>query len=640
MNRQNNSIIYTTSDCVACNKCIRSCPVILANASVDNIIDVNTNACISCGECFDNCRHNARDYNDDTKEFLQDLGDGKRYSVIVAPSFLANYPKDYRKIFGYLKQLGVEHIYPVSFGADITTWAYIKYIKKTNKTGMISQPCPVIVNYIEKYQPELIPDLMPIHSPMLCEAVYLKKYKKVTEELVFLSPCIGKIMEINDDNTGGYVKYNVTFKKLLENIADKYKNADEADEESSYGLGARYPHPGGLRENVEFFLGKETQVIQVEGPEAYKFLRKYPTYKNNRPFLVDILNCSKGCLLGTGTDKSIDEMEIQIAINNMNNLVVRESKKKTLFRKKEEVHNPWNECLSLKDRWKYFDEQFSELCLEDFMRKYDDKHLEIKEPDDVQRTQIFEDMLKHTQSEKCIDCGCCGYSSCNDMVKAIYNDINIKENCIHYNKKVVELEKEEIKRMHDENIDRQNLHEENLQRIIEQFTILNSGVIDLANANELTANDATNVTQIISKINEECQEIRDSFGVFAEFIHNYNKSNYEISQIANQTNLLSLNASIEAARVGDVGSGFAIVASNIRELSESTKELINYNNEQANNTIPKVNENIELIKKLLVSIDNMVERITNIAATTQEISAQSESIQSMSQAIQNLVEDI
>ena len=204
----------------------------------------------------------------------------------------------------------------------------------------------------------------------------------------------------------------------------------------------------------------------------------------------------------------------------------------------------------------------------------------------------------------------------------------------------MELEKEEIKRMHDENIDRQNLHEENLQRIIEQFTILNSGVIDLANANELTANDATNVTQIISKINEECQEIRDSFGVFAEFIHNYNKSNYEISQIANQTNLLSLNASIEAARVGDVGSGFAIVASNIRELSESTKELINYNNEQANNTIPKVNENIELIKKLLVSIDNMVERITNIAATTQEISAQSESIQSMSQAIQNLVEDI
>jgi len=95
-------------------------------------------------------------------------------------------------VFGYLKSLGVSHIYPVSFGADITTWTYIKYIKQTGKTGLISQPCPAIVNYIEKYQPELIPMLMPLQSPMMDEAIYLKKYQGVKEELVFLSPCIAK----------------------------------------------------------------------------------------------------------------------------------------------------------------------------------------------------------------------------------------------------------------------------------------------------------------------------------------------------------------------------------------------------------------------------------------------------------------
>ena len=176
--------------------------------------------CIGCGACFDHCQHNARDYNDDTDEFLSNLKKGKKYSIIVAPAFIANYPSEYKKIYGYLKSLGVQHIYSVSFGADITTWAYIKYIKEIGKMGMISQPCPAIVKYIEKYQPELIKMLVPLQSPMMAEAIYLKKYQNVNEELVFLSPCISKKDEITDKNTKGYVKYNVTFKRLLNTSLD------------------------------------------------------------------------------------------------------------------------------------------------------------------------------------------------------------------------------------------------------------------------------------------------------------------------------------------------------------------------------------------------------------------------------------
>ena len=194
-------MIFTNEKCVGCNKCIRSCPVFLANTARGNRIDVNEKICIQCGACFDNCRHGARDYEDDTVRFLNDLKAGKKLSVIVAPAFIANYPKTYKKIYGYLKSLGVAHIYSVSFGADITTWSYISYLKQTGKQGLISQPCPAIVNYIEKYQPELIPMLVPLHSPMMQEAIYLKKYKNVREDLVFLSPCIAKKLEITDKNT-------------------------------------------------------------------------------------------------------------------------------------------------------------------------------------------------------------------------------------------------------------------------------------------------------------------------------------------------------------------------------------------------------------------------------------------------------
>ena len=64
----------------------------------------------------------------------------------------------------------------VSYGADICTWAYINYIQKHNFLGGISQPCPAVVGYIEKYVPELIPKLMPVQSPMMCSAIYVKKY--------------------------------------------------------------------------------------------------------------------------------------------------------------------------------------------------------------------------------------------------------------------------------------------------------------------------------------------------------------------------------------------------------------------------------------------------------------------------------
>ena len=139
-------MISTTDRCTGCNKCIRECPVLLANHAQQGRISVQADACIACGSCISACTHGAREYADDTERFFVDLSKGENISVIIAPAFIINYPREYKKVLGYLKERGIKHFYSVSYGADITTWAYLNYINDNKFYGGISQPCPAIVD--------------------------------------------------------------------------------------------------------------------------------------------------------------------------------------------------------------------------------------------------------------------------------------------------------------------------------------------------------------------------------------------------------------------------------------------------------------------------------------------------------------
>ncbi len=636
-------LIFTNEKCTGCNKCVRSCPVLTSNMATENgKVAVRESDCIVCGACFDSCTHGARDFIDDTERFFGDLEKGKKISVIIAPAFIANYPKEYKRVLGYLKKKGVNHLYSVSYGADITTWAYLKYITENNFVGGISQPCPAIVNYVEKYQPELIERLVPIQSPMMCTAIYAKKYLKIQDDIAFLSPCISKKIEIEDPNTFGYVTYNVTYKKLMDYIGDSYKDATEYNDELEYGLGAVYPMPGGLRENVEHFLGKSYVVRQVEGEqEAYHYLKEYvKRIKSNKelPFMVDILNCQKGCIYGTATEPERNTDDVLLTLSKMRTL---EGKDEKNSKKKKKIMSPWAvDSLTPEERLANLMKLFSNLNLKDFMRTYTNKHIQVLQPSAKELEDIFENMNKCSTESREINCGCCGYESCTEMACAIYNGVNIRENCIHYIKELAEQERNYIleKRQSEQMLQKQK--DELMKTVFTQIVALHDTTAELSTANSESASRASQIAEMVQNISMICDELTQSLSLIANFINIYKQSNLDISDIADMTNLLSLNASIEAARAGEQGRGFAVVAEEIRNLSESTMSLIEANEKEAQDIIPKVSNSMEIIRKLIERIEDMTAEVANIAATSEEISAQSHCLENMTENLKLSIEKI
>lgn len=622
------SLVITNEKCIGCNKCISACPVLTANHAVEedgkSKIYVDGNACISCGACIDACEHGAREFMDDTERFFADLQKGEKISLLVAPAFLANYPGEYASVLGGLKKLGVGRIISVSFGADITTWGYIKYITENKFYGGISQPCPAVVNYIERYVPELLPKLMPIHSPMMCAAVYAKKYMKLTDKLAFISPCIAKKKEIEDPNTHGFVSYNVTFDHLMKYVREHGIKGPDAVDEIEYGLGSIYPMPGGLKENVYWFCGEDAFVRQVEGEaHMYEFLQDYKErVKSGKslPFMVDALNCSSGCIYGTA-------IEPEKAASEENMYTLQEIRQKS---KKSGKKQAFARDLTPAKRLKKLNEQFAKLDIHDFMRSYTDhsRDVDVKVPDKEQLAQVFKQMDKVTILDQKINCSACGYHTCKEMAQAIYNDCNTPNNCIHFVKNAVEKEKENEKQL-SADMQRKSAEIEAKNEQIhamaesaaQDFESLDDAIKEMAAGNNNNAQESTNINMLMMEVVELGEHLKEALTSIETLMQGLQSNNEEIAGVADETNLLSLNASIEAARAGSAGRGFAIIAENIKKLAESSKETAldsGKNQEKIGEAVATLQERAE---KLIEIIGNVNDKVTSLAAATEEIAA-------------------
>jgi iron only hydrogenase large subunit-like protein len=647
MGNERMSLVYTNENCIGCNKCTGVCSCAGACVSkkteTGTRIDVDGSRCVACGACFDVCEHQAREYLDDTERFFEDLKKGEKISILIAPAFKANYPDEYEAVLGGLKALGVRHMISVSFGADITTWGYLNYVQKHNFVGGISQPCPAVVRYIEHYTPELIPKLFPVQSPLMCAAVYVRKEMKITDKLAFISPCIAKKLEIEDEHNHGYVSYNVTFDHLMKYVHEHNVKGALKSDEIEYGLGSIYPMPGGLKENVYWFLGESVFIRQIEGEKhMYHYLEnnKEKIAKGKTPYLfIDALNCGSGCIYGTGCEAAKADSDDPLC----NLLEIREASKKN------NSVSAWSKKLSPAQRLKRLNKQFRNLKLEDYLRTYTDRsaECEYRKPDKAQKEAIFKEMMKYTEEERAINCSCCGYESCEKMAEAIFNGFSYKENCIFYIKKEVEHQREEAEKLAGQLDAEKQAEQQHKQKILDiihdingEFDSLYQSVDDMAAGNENNAEESTEISGDVIQIANFCEQLAESMDEISEVLKELGQNNDEVVSIASQTNLLALNASIEAARAGEAGKGFAVVAGEINHLASNSSETASKSNASQTKIMNSIAEIIEDTEKLRKTIDGVNGRTQNLAASTEEIAASVEMVLNTAHEVKSRLKEL
>ncbi len=622
--------IYTIEDkCTGCNKCIHTCPVLNANSAYikdgNNKIHVNNDACITCGKCLSECDHGAREYEDDTEKFFADLKKGISISVLAAPAIKTNF-QNYKKLLGYLKSLGANLFYDVSIGADITTWAYLRMIKRDNLKNVIAQPCPTIVTYIQKYKHDLIEHLVPIHSPLICTAIYVKNYLKNNDKLAFLSPCVAKKIEIEDKNTNQYVSYNITFKKLFDYIEKNRINIDNYNEvefaSPAFTLGDIYCVPGGLKENINHY-NSEMWVMQIEGTDVvYNYFDEFSErsgLKKDLPDVLDVLSCEHACNVGSGSCNKLQISDLELLTNKLRH------------KKRGKYHDKPEKLL------KYFDKT---LDLNSFARKYSKEEVkDSKIPNESEINKTFELMLKKTNESRIKNCRACGYHTCKDMVIAMHNGLNSIENCMDYNLTV----SSQSKHLSDENekvtnaltvakklSDEKEIKLKNLKGRLNEIT---DSIEEVTVANNENSMSVSNISNDIGALLDISNLLNDKILFMENNINNFANVTDEIVQISDQTNLLALNAAIEAARAGEAGKGFSVVADEVRKLAEQSRHAADSTENDQSEFHKNIADIVAISEEMKKRASNISKDISSISATIKETTVKNEEILSTAEII-------
>lgn len=630
-------ILFDADKCVSCNSCIRACPVPEANKAVTRdgktVYDIDPDKCISCGACVRECSHGARTYEDDTQRFWDDMKSGEKIVLLAEPSIKVAFDGCWRNVLEFLRKSGSGEVYDVSFGADICTWAHIRFVEKQPGKKLISQPCPAIVNYVLKYVPEAVGNLSPVQSPVLCAAVYLRKYLGVTAKIAALTPCIAKRDEFR---LTGVVDYNVTFQHLGELLESRgFHLSEQKGKRSAFEfdgpqgiMGAIYPRPGGFKTCLEL-EAPALNVITSEGTDhIYRELAQYPTVgARDLPDVFDVLSCGRGCGGGpaVGTPLSVYRMS-----GILNGIEKYNRRSRVKFDRKGRDR----QFLDFDRRLKY----------EDFLREHTAQPVKRLSATEEQIDEVLHGLGKNTPTEMNYNCHACGFATCRELAKAILDGTSTPSSCAQFTLHEADRRRAQIEQTNSSISDITRQLGEVVERLTASISSVSESTGGITRLNSQNDRAAAELSGVITQLQSLTENINASMEAINSSVTGFSKMTRNISDIARQINILAINASIEAARAGEYGKGFAVVAEEVRSLAEHSQSAVaeaEASNKLVYSDISDVNGIVATITERMNDILTMMASMKqNIAETMEkgsDISSEMDGVSGIASSVDSLV---
>ncbi len=407
----NNGIVSTILDrCKRCYSCVRECPA-KAIKVINGQARVISERCIACGHCVTVCSQDAKMIESAIDTVTKEILPTRNAVAIVAPSFAASFPENYSKLPSALRKIGFTQVVETAFGADLISSYYADAITSESKKTIISSSCPAVINYIEKYHTELVPNLAKIVSPMIAVGRYLKANLGKETPIVFVGPCVAKKSEYRSEEVDGVIDAVLTFTELKE-IFHKYSINFDKLEESDFDpphayMGKSFALAGGLLKtaNVSDDI-LEKEIIVVEGKKkVLEIIDEISDNKINAKF-VDILFC-EGCISGPAIDSDLN-----------------------YYSRREKVINYIDKKIHSTDKQLWKSNIYNSRNL-DFSREFTEKNQRRPYPSEEKIKEILAETEKFSIKDE-LNCGSCGYSTCREYAVAIAKELAEKEMCLPY----------------------------------------------------------------------------------------------------------------------------------------------------------------------------------------------------------------